>query len=390
MANAQITRFKGLNNVSDGLRLSDGWLTTADNINITDTGAIVRRDGYTLALSGSYTGAYTTKDFTRMYVIDSGSLKKINADMTSVTLRSGITASPMYFAEVNQQVFYTNGVDSGIILIDDSVIDWYISVPPSPVLTAIGGSLDAGTYQVVCTYETVDGRESGSSDPAEITLDGTQQIHISNILPSAGRTCVYIAPANSTVYQLAFITKNTTQLWGSPPVALGRELLNHTLDPLPLGAIVPTFWKGRMYLAEYLPSENASVVWYSLPFGFHLFDPSKDFFLVPGKCLTLCPTKETLVVGTDVQIFSYTGEALVTETNYGVVPGWPWAADENDDKWLWTTHGVCSALPFSNLTLNQISVQSGVKVGAAIIQKSGIKQFVAALHRGGVAFNSRA
>ena len=45
----EIKEFRGLNNVTDPLRLGLGWLATADNIDVTDTGSIIRRKGYSLA-----------------------------------------------------------------------------------------------------------------------------------------------------------------------------------------------------------------------------------------------------------------------------------------------------------------------------------------------------
>ena len=41
-----IKAFKGLNNASDPLRVGAGWLTVADNVNITDSGSIAVREGY--------------------------------------------------------------------------------------------------------------------------------------------------------------------------------------------------------------------------------------------------------------------------------------------------------------------------------------------------------
>ena len=58
----------------DPLRLGLSWLTKADNVNITDTGAIVKRTGYTLAGTGGYSGAYSTLDFSRAYFVKGGNL----------------------------------------------------------------------------------------------------------------------------------------------------------------------------------------------------------------------------------------------------------------------------------------------------------------------------
>ena len=62
-----IQGFNGLNNVTDPLRVGLGWLVQADNINVTDTGGMTRRDGYSLSQAGDFRAVYTTLDFSRLY-----------------------------------------------------------------------------------------------------------------------------------------------------------------------------------------------------------------------------------------------------------------------------------------------------------------------------------
>ena len=45
MKPADVSRFRGLNNVSDPMRLDAGWLTVARNVHVTDQDAIERREG---------------------------------------------------------------------------------------------------------------------------------------------------------------------------------------------------------------------------------------------------------------------------------------------------------------------------------------------------------
>ncbi|MDB5886681.1 MAG: hypothetical protein JWR74_2852 [Polaromonas sp.] len=116
--------FKGLNNVSDKLRLGLAWLTQADNIDISDTGAIKKRAGYTLAFAGATTAAYATLDEQRCFVVDGGQLKALTGPDAAVLLLSGLASAPMHWTEVNGQVFFSNGVDSGIIQPDNEVLPW--------------------------------------------------------------------------------------------------------------------------------------------------------------------------------------------------------------------------------------------------------------------------
>lgn len=385
-----VGKFKGLNNVSDPLRLGMGWLSQADNVDITDSGAIRRRDGYSLALACAPSGAFSTFDFKRMYVVDAGDLKRVNEDMTTTTLRSEIGPAPMYWAEVNEQVYFSNGVDKGIILPSDEVIDWGWPDCGTPDLNAITGNLPAGIYQVACTFLTPDGRETGAGDAAMIDLTDGQAISISNIPQTAGfGTLVYIASADSAVFQLAFQTSLTAMTWNSGPDALGVELMTQFLDPPPTAAVIPAFWQGKMYLMEYLPAQDMTVVWISEPLGYHLFGLNDSFLPIPGQGVMLAATPDGLIIGSLSKIYSWDGDTLKTLADYGAVPGWGVAVDEDKSILFWTNRGICAALPFSNLTLNSISVSSGLRAGAAIVRSNGAKKYVVALQRGGENFNER-
>lgn len=384
----QLDRFKGLNNVSDPLRVGFEWLTQADNVDVTDTGGLVERTGYALAMAASPNGAFSTFDFSRMYLVDGRALKAMTSPTTADTLRSGLAAAPMYFAEVNEQVYFNNGTDSGIIAPDNTLLLWSWPRADMPQLEAVTGNLPAGLYRVVCTFTLPDGRETGAGDAAEITLGEGSALQISGIPHQADcLTNVYIAPANSTVFQWAGAPRGAAMVWNTSPDALGVELLNPLLDPLPAGCDVIQAWGGRMYAAQYLPQQGQSVIWFSQPLGFHLFDLTKDFIMVPGRVLTMAWHDDGLVIGTDKAIYAETVEKFVQLAPYGVVPGWCTARDENDDVYLWTTRGACRALPFKNLTAGHVSVAPGVQAGAAVIHAAGQKRFVASLHAGGTAFN---
>lgn len=374
----KITSFLGLNNVTDSLRAGFGYLSVADNVVVTDSGAIEKRKGYSRVEAGSFSAAYATLDYQRAYLVTSGSLRTLSG----AVIKTGITPAPMYWAEINDDVYFNNGTDRGIIRPDNSLIDWSWSVPATPTVAAVTGSLPAGLYQVRCTTLASDGRETGASDSFELVLPEGRALQITGL---AANSRVYIAPADSTVYQYAF-TATGAAVWNSSPDSLGRELLNNLLDPLPLGADVIQLWKGRAYAAQYMPEHKQSVVWFSEPMGFHLFNLNSSFFMVPGKVTMLAPHDTALVVGTDTRQFAYTPEGIKEIADYGVVPGQHWAKDD-DRIMYWTTRGVCT-FPFSNLTERQVSVAPGVQAGGTIVHSGGQKRFVVALHQGGAAFNA--
>ncbi|WP_025915525.1 hypothetical protein [Herminiimonas sp. CN] len=387
---AQTKRFLGLNNVSDPLRLKFGWLQKADNLDITDTGALVRRAGYIKKIDALLGYAYATVDYSRLYMMDGDALAQVNADLSRTVLRAGLTRRVMHWTELNDQVFFANGIDSGIIRKDGTVLDWAWPEPDMATLSATTGMLPAGTYQVACTFLLPDGRETGAADATAIYLDGTQALQINGIPQVAGlETQVYLAPADSAVFQLIGATAQSSLTWDESPDQLGVDLTTQFLDPLPQGVTYITAWRGQIYAAQYLPESDSTVLWVSEPLGFHLFNLNSGFILVPGRVALLAPHPDGLIVGTAVRIYAYDGDSLKQLADYGAVPGWGWARDDDAQILFWSSRGLCSALPLSNITLRQISVDCGVSAGAAIIRSNGAKKYVVALQKGGDNFNQR-
>lgn len=390
-SDTQVARFSGLNNVDDPLSLNLGWLTQADNINITSADKIERRDGYTLDIAGEILGAYATIDQQRMYYVDGGTLMAYG----EVALADIASSARMHWTEVNGDVFFNNGTDRGIIKADNQVLQLAWPEPPAPVLAAVDGSLAPGKYDVLCTYLLPDGRETGAGQSSSIDIAAGQALQIADIPQSPGLvTRTYIAPANSTVFQLAYEGYQTARRWDYSPNSLGLDLATDDFDPIPEGATVIQFWRGRLYAAQYIPSSDMTAIWRSQPLGFHLFDLSSDFHAIPGKVLMMAPTTTALVIGTDVAIHAFDGENLRELAPYGVVPGWCWARDEDESGeqlgvYIWTQRGACKAMPFVNLTSGHVSVAPGVQAGAAVIAQGGQRRFIASLHQGGTAFNQR-
>lgn len=367
-------QFHGLNSTTDPVRLGLGWLATADNVNITDTGAIVKREGYAAPVAGTYSGIYSTIDFQRCYLVDAGTLKTIGGR----TLATGLGTGTVYWTEINNEVYYLAGSASGIILPDDEVIAWGWSAPSAPAVSAVTGSLPAGLYRVVCTTTLPDGRETGTSPVVDVTLTEGQALQI----VATGN--VYIAPANSTVFQYA---GQNTFVWNQSPDLLGRDLLHFGFDPVPAGSDVIQAWHGRIYAAMYMPSDDQTAVWFSEPFGSHLFNLNTSFFMVPGRVHMLAPHKDALIVGTGTRIYAYTGDSIAELAHYGVPPGQHWALDDNGRVLFWSNRGVCAALPFMNLTERSVSVAPGIKAGGAIVRRGGQKRFLVSIQQGGSAFN---
>lgn len=297
-----IKQFRGLNNVSDPMRLDMTWLVAADNVNITDTGGVAKRAGYALSRSGAFKSVYSTLDFTRMYVATDSQVQTFDG-LFICTLAS---SDAVHWTEVNNNVYFNNGTDSGVIAPDNSVSAWR----GAPVSYGAGFKGDDG------------------------------------------------------------------------------EDLAVLFDTLPRDTDVIQFWQGRMYAAQYLASDDQTVIWFSEALGFHLWNLDSNFFIVPGRAYMIAPHDAALIIGTDSRIYAYDGQKLDQLADYGVVPGRHWDRDGSQTI-FWSKRGLCAALPFQNLTEKQVSVHPGLRAGGCIIRYGGQKRYLACLQAGGTAFNSR-
>lgn len=380
-----IKRFKGLNNVSDPLTVGASWLVQANNVDVGDDGKLRMRTGYTLTLAAAPSGAYATLDEQRLYVIDAGVLKSVNGGgATAATLQSGLATTPVAWTEINNHVFFTNGTDSGIIAPDHGVMQWAWSVPAAPSLAAVTGSLPAGLYRACVTTTLPDGRETGPSDVVELVLGDGEALQVSGIDGN-----LYIAPANSTVFQLVGTGGASAVVWNSSPDNLGVDLKTFGMSPLPEGCSVIAEWGGRLVAAQYFPEHDQSAIFRSQPLGFHLFDFEKDLIMVSGRVLMLAPHDEALVIGTDSSIMTYSTDDRLTElAPYGVVAGQHWSADDDDTVLFWSQRGACRAMPFANLTEQNASVAPGVRAAGAVVRMDGQRRFIVSIQQGGEAFNA--
>ena len=396
------TSFTGLNNVKDPLSLGLEGQVLADNVDINRDGKIVRAKGYKRATTNTaITGAYATKDLTRAYLVDSGTLYQVFSDLSTRTLQTGLAPDPSYFDEVNGIVYFSDGTNFGLID-GDGYRPWGIPSPgtPTPSINT-GGALRAGVYQAVCTYVDENGLESSNSDVVVIQLNADGgRIYFTGIPQSANYTTnLYVTLADAGTFYLLRDNCGPEMLYDV--TFLGRELPFWNTNT-PRG-IMPTYFGGRMYTAEYFPAGDASMVWRSLPLHFHHFDPGSEGISVPGRVLAMKSTREThftgnerltqrgvadaIIIGTDREIYSYDEDQLVLLASYGVVPG-VHAVEYKGKVFLWSLRGLCRALPFENLTESTVSVPPGLSAAAAVIEKDGTRRYVVALTKGGDAYNS--
>ncbi|MCH8856318.1 MAG: hypothetical protein IIA03_08785, partial [Proteobacteria bacterium] len=200
----KIKRFLGLNNVTDPLRMPAGWLSRADNVNITDTGAVVKRAGFEPVLQAPATvrSAFANKAMDRLYLHAGDEVLRVMPDMSPRTLAAGVGAAPLRWDEFNKQALFVGPEAAGIITRDNELLPLRWDMPMPPLLRAVPGVMPAGTYRVCWAWVMPDGRETGVGEAAHIDLAEGEGIEIAGLPQVAGwRVRLYLCPAGSTVFQ---------------------------------------------------------------------------------------------------------------------------------------------------------------------------------------------
>lgn len=389
--------FSGLTNTRAEKDFGFSALAVANNVLGTDGKKIVTRPGYSLFRSGTPTSAYVQGD--NLYVVDNGDLLHVMSATEVRTLTSGLTGKNYSWDVVNNAAYFVNGVEAGIVR-NDLVLPLRIyaptitSVSPAdvgvvpPTAFNMGQQYTSAVWRFCATYETADGRESAPSDVVEVVASPTTSVFTASIKTGYARTNVYVTEPDGTVFRLAATT--TQEITSVVPQRATRELTIAVASPLPDGVDQIAYWNGRMYVVQYFPAENTSIVWFSRAFAFHLYDMGKDFFVVPGRVAMLLWNNEGLLVGSTEAIFQYkdTG-TLETLVSYGVVPGSAGVVDPEGMAYFWTTRGFCKAMPFENLTEKQVGMAPGLWANTSMVYMDGMQQIVTITQGGGTPFNVR-
>jgi hypothetical protein len=393
-----LSRFNGLNNRADAMRGTDTglktqqtweWQSVADNVNGTDGHGMERREGYSqFAALAACTGSYSTFDYSRLYIIDSGALKRVYPDGNTQTLYGVLSGAP-YWTEQNDTIYLSCGPDKLQIEQDNTVRPWGVPVPSEPTINAVSGSLVAGLYQIALTYTDTSGREGGSSAAIPVNCLSGAGISVSNIPQLTGYvTNVYMTDMDGTVFYLAARTTLSALTLTHPPEA-GVELTTQFLDTPPVAGSYIAFFGANAYMAEYIPEIDQTVIWRSQEFAYHLFNLNSDYFIVPGEVTQLYGAQTGLLITTQTRIFVHDNDTITQVAEYGAVPGQHADVGSDGKIYFWSKRGLCSVMPFQNLTENAVSVPPGVNAGGSIVESNGYRRYVAVLNQGGSAFNRR-
>lgn len=234
--------FLGINNRLPpfALKTEDGYyLADAENVDITNAGTIVRRPATEL-LQGM-TGAHSLHMISDAagYLVRASALYSFTLPYAETLLRTLTTDDAMSYADIAGTIYFSNGVDSGRVS-GGVVFPIALPTPDQPGLTAVGGGLFAGKYQVAVSYtNAVTGEEGGVSASANIEVGEGSGITVALPGATTGATHinVYVSTVNGSIPMLhsTVVTGTLTVAVGAP--GTGREANSRFEKPLPAGKL---------------------------------------------------------------------------------------------------------------------------------------------------------
>jgi hypothetical protein len=370
---ADIKEFLGLRNKHDPRRLPLGALVQADNVDVDDYKGLIRREGYQRATTQTdITASFATQDERRLFIVEAGNLFLVHADLTSTVLANGLGDGYIYWLEIADFVLLSTG---HVIDKNNNVASWRVPRPDPPGVQVIGGQLPKGEYHVVTTYVDSTGREGGASTVVVTHLPSNSGLQVSpGVLP--GHTVrVYATDTDGTIYYKVSegndgVLLETMQGYTSP-----LDGIQLRADAVPEGVGPLGFYDSRLWACQTV--DGQTVVWFSQPFWWNLFDLYGDYLAVPGVVNALIGTSQGMIIATDDEIYVYTTEELLVRVaEYGVPRGVPYTAADTGKVYLWTKQGLCSLFPFENLTEDKVSLPPGSRAHIKYVQHGGYNKVV--------------
>lgn len=370
---ADIKEFLGLRNKHDPRRLPHGALVLAENVDIDDYKGVVRREGYTRATTQvEITASFATQDERRLFIVEAGTLFLVHADLTTTALQEGVGGEYIYWLEIADFILMSTG---HVVDKNNNVASWRVPRPSPPDVTVIGGDLPEGEYHVVTTYVDSTGREGGASTVVSIRVTGNSGLQVSPSTLPEHRVKVYATDTNGTVYYKVAEGNNSVLLETMQGYTAPLDGIQLRADAVPEGVGPLGFYDSRLWACQTI--DGQTVVWFSQPFWWNLFDLYGDYLTVPGVVNTLVGTAQGMVIGTDDEIYLYTAEeSLVRLAEYGVPKGVPHTTDDKGVVYLWTNQGLCKLFPFENVTEDKTSLAPGAHVHIKHVQHRGYSKVV--------------
>ena len=273
-----LSDFKGINNTANINRIPQGFLRECVDFDVNKNGMLTQKQGYTNKDAGTF--SCIGGDDKRCFAVRNNNLVEVIPNGTGyafTTIRSGVGAVALDFAECDGNYYYVGSSVNGVIKSSSSKSFGLPSVATQPTLTqADTGSLLKGTYLVACTFLDSTGLESGTVAPSSIAIsaDG-KKIALSNIPVSANAdvtsVAIYVSGRNGgELYRQATVNNGVTTANISSVSVNGFSLYSIGINPAPYGSLI-AYHYSHLYIA------NGAYLFYSEKFRYHHWKPENHY-----------------------------------------------------------------------------------------------------------------
>jgi hypothetical protein len=345
----KIRRFTGINNVQPSVHARLGDLQTANNVLITDRGAIKRRLGLSLGIDATAddTTHSVWDDGTYLYYVMDSDLKRVSSVGGGVTtIHSSLSApsAQMHYIKLEGITYYSNGTDYGKVQSNGTVTtSIWGSTAPSFSIASGSGTVPIGTYQVLVTGVYADGRETPAAvDETTLAAIGGFTVNISAHSDTLVTTFnVYVTRPDGGAGdsgEASYKFDNVANSGGAS--VLVNSLASDDIDGGRAGTLnmagmphgkFPCFYRGRLYCA------SGSYIFYSEPWMYELTKADHNFIPAGGTVTNIMPVENGIWVSTNEESFFMFGKGPQDEGGFekiSSVSGWgvPGGVVTNGDK----------------------------------------------------------
>lgn len=271
----------------------------AVNVDFDDSGKARRRKGFTrsLAMAGAHS---LWASATGAFFVVNNVLYEFDGVVARVLGSVAAGAHRLAYEEVNSDVYFVCPSARGMLRAN-TLTPWGVEVPTTPPTFAVStGNLDVGDYSAAMTYVLADGRESGASVLASISLDAAGGFAVTSMpVPVAAEVTkkrLYLSTAGGDVLYLALEVSPSAQFAAVSSPPSGPELRTAYLSPPPLGHAV-AHYGASLFIAD------GKTVWYTEPHAYDHVDRRKNFYQFGADVSVLAAVKDGLYVCADRTYF---------------------------------------------------------------------------------------
>jgi hypothetical protein len=382
----EITKFLGLRNTVGEARQPLGALTHATNVLIDDSGSITRRKGSVKLADGAITSSYGTRDNSAIYIVDFGTIYRFDGE-NFIFICDGMGNGTVHWCEESSNLVFAQSEHRFISIENDVATDLNVPTVTDISVTHRTGNLPAMSFGIMAQYVNSETGLRGALSQYQVVDVAESSSLFIEVPPIDGYfVAIYGFLQNSGAWSLIGETANVLLLVDYPITNEPSDDVYLNVMSVPKDIAAMTYHLGKICIVT-LMNESISLVQFSIPNFYHLFDAINETFEVPDVITSVASSNGVLILTGVRSIWAFADDSLQRLAPYGTPVGKPITQLPTGELLIWTYRGVCQYPEFKNLTENNFSVPAGFGCATSIYEHDGSKYLAIATDDAGTAFN---